>query len=63
MACSCQGNAAGGYEVMLAEGTVPATVAGLANSFATQQEAQAALTSARTGGFVRAKATMVASGR
>jgi hypothetical protein len=54
MACPCQGGSVGSYEVMTGEGTVPATIGSEANSFATQQAAQVALTRAGVGGFVRA---------
>jgi hypothetical protein len=55
MACGCQGTPSGQYEVVVADGTVPAQIGARANSFATRQDAQAALTSQSTGGFVRAK--------
>lgn len=55
MACACQGGATGQYEIVTAEGTVPAQVNGAANSFATQSAALGALRVAGTGGFVRTK--------
>lgn len=55
MACSCQGGSTGQYEVVLADGTVPARVASQTNGFATAHAAQTALNSAGTGGYVRAR--------
>jgi len=52
MACSCQGSS-GSYQVVQGDGTVPGQVNGQPNSFATAQDAQAALTAAGTGGWVR----------
>jgi len=54
MACSCQGGNTGQFEVVLAEGTVPAQVAGQSNSFATAHAAQTALNASGAGGYVRA---------
>ena len=52
MACGCQGTT-GQYEIVTAEGTVPAQVGPWPNDFTTQAAAQAALVSQGVGGFVR----------
>lgn len=57
MACSCQGGTAGEYEVVTGEGTVPAQIGGVSNSFATQAAATTALRTAGTGGYVRTRQT------
>lgn len=54
MACSCQGGSTGQFEVVTAEGTVPAQVGGQHNSFASAHAAQTALNAAGSGGYVRA---------
>lgn len=51
----CGQGRTGLFEVVLAEGTVPAQVAGQENNFATAHAAQTALNAAGTGGYVRAR--------
>lgn len=57
MACAACGTASGPYQIVTGEGTVPAQVNGVSNSFATAHEAQTALNAAGVGGYVRQRAS------